>query len=148
MDSTSTTENLVPSNVTHNWPSYFPNNVPPVSAYPPSSVFYRITNKTPPSNRCVLSEYQKNPDSLTELDGLHLICAYALSLQSTLEGAKIAVGRFKNSLRKRYIAKASLDGNVGVIMQTFQDNNHHTLWAFDKVEVHTLFQCVEVIRPQ
>lgn len=132
------------------WPDCFANadGVPPEDAYPPSGDFYRITNKQKPTRKCLASDYDKDPDLLDMRSGLQLICSYGVSVQNTIEGARITLGRFKNATQRRYITKASLTGEVGRVKQTFQAEYHHTLWVFKGTEIHKYFSCVEVVEPK
>lgn len=125
------------------WPE-FPLGVPPEGAYPPKGDFYRITNKQTPSANCCASDYQKNPKKLDERTGLEYICSYGISLQSSLEGARETVAKFRNATRTRFIAKGYLTEDVGLIKQTFQKEYHHTLWTYAGVEIHSYFQFLEV----
>jgi len=133
---------------TDKWPEFFPDDAPPEDAYPPSGDFYRITNKEKPTKKCLACDYEKDPDILDMRTGMQIICSYGISLQNSIEGARSTVGRFKNATRKRYIAKATLNGEVGRVKQTFKEEYHHTLWSFKDVEVHTYFSCYEVVEPQ
>lgn len=132
------------------WPDCFANigGVPPEDAYPPTGDFYRITNKQKPTRKCLASDYDKDPDLLDMRSGLQLTCSYGVSVQNTIEGARLTLGRFKNATQRRFIAKGSLSCEVGRIKQTFQAEYHHTLWTFKGVEIHKYFSCVEVVEPK
>ncbi|MHA7847136.1 hypothetical protein [Serratia sp. D1N4] len=132
------------------WPDCFADmdGVPPEDAYPPSGDFYRITNKQKPTRKCLASDYDKDPDLLDMRSGLQLVCSYGVSVQNTIEGARMTVGRFRNATQKRYIAKASLTSEVGRVKQTFKEVYHHTLWVFKGVEIHKHFNFVEVVEPK
>jgi hypothetical protein len=136
------------SSLIYTWPDFFPEDAPPPDAYPPSGEFVRITNRETPTEKCLASDFEKNPDILDMRTGLQIICSYGISLQNSIEGARATVGRFKNATRKRYIAKATLNGNVGRVMQTFKEDYHHTLWSFKDVETHKFFSCFEVVEPK
>ncbi|QGH30463.1 hypothetical protein [Kluyvera intermedia] len=141
-------QEMADSPVTNIWPDFFPNGAPPEGAIPPSGDFFRITNKPKPTKKCLASDFEKDPDILDMRTGLQVVCSYGVSLQNTIEGARATVGRFKNATRKRYIAKATLNENVGRVMQTFKEDYHHTLWSFQGVETHTYFSCFEVVEPK
>jgi len=135
---TNTAQKVMPQ-----WPD-FPDGIPPDGAHAPAGDYYRITNKQQPSAKCCASDYQKNPHTLDERTGLEYICSYGISIQNTLEGARETVGRFRNATRKRFIAKGSLNEEIGLVKQTFQKEYHHTLWTYDGVKTHTYFQFLEV----
>ena len=126
-----------------NWPD-FPAGIPPEGAHAPAGDYFRITNKQIPSKKCCASDYQKDPNKLDGRTGLEYICSYGISIQNTPEGARKTVGLFRNATRKRFIAKGSLTGEVGLVKQTFQKEYHHTLWVYEGVETHTYFQFLEV----
>jgi hypothetical protein len=130
------------------FPTCFPEGAPPEDALPPNGEYFRITNASKPTRRCFLSDFQKDPDDVLTRTELVKICSYGISLQNTIEGAKETVGRFKNATMKRYIAKANLPPEIGVIKQTFEYAYHYTLWTYNGVELSPLFKCVEVVERQ
>lgn len=130
------------------FPEYFPDDVPLKGANPANGEFYRITNYEKPTKKCFRSDFEKDPNCVTIRTGDMKICSYGISLQDTIEGARETVGRFKNAMIKRYIAKGLLHEKLGVEMQTFQKIYHHTFWGYAGVEIHSLFNCHEVVEPK
>lgn len=130
------------------FPECFPGGVPPEGAVAPNGEYFRITNKRKPTKACFLADYQKDLDDVLTRPDFIKICSFGISLQNSLEGAKETIGRFKNATMKRYIAKANLPPDVGLIMQTLDVQYHHTLWTYTGVELSPLFKCVEMVEPK
>lgn len=129
-------------------PDCFPEGAPPEDATPVNGEYFRITNKRKPSKACFLTDYQKDPEDVLTRQGLVKVCSYGISLQNSIEGVRETVGRFRNATMKRYIAKAKLVPDVGVIKQTFDEGFHHTLWIYSGVELSPLFKCIEMVEPK
>ncbi|MDM2834859.1 hypothetical protein [Citrobacter sp. Cpo091] len=130
------------------FPECFPGGVPPEGAAAANGEYFRITNKRKPTKDCFLADYQKDLDDVLTRPELIKICSFGISLQNSIEGAKETIGRFKNATMKRYIAKANLSPEIGLIMQTLEQKHHHTLWTYSGVELSPLFKCVEMVEPR
>ncbi|MFQ6285527.1 hypothetical protein ACLMPM_09005 [Yersinia enterocolitica] len=137
--------NIVQEFMAPQWPQ-FPDGIPPEGAHSPDGDYFRITNKQTPSAKCCASDYNKDPDILSERTGLQFVCSYGISIQNTIEGARETVGKFRNATRTRFIAKGYLTAEVGLVKQTFKEEYHHTLWTYDGVKTHKYFHFQEAVK--
>jgi hypothetical protein len=115
------------------WPEYFPENCPPLTASNPSGKFYRFVKKDheSPQSQDFLSWRENNqgkpcPENITECQ------ACGLSVYASLEEIS-RMAKVIPRLRKMKIAEGNLDENSGKIQNTPSRNSryHYTWWVPD-----------------
>lgn len=119
------------------WPDHFPDDCPLDGAIELEGLIYRFTNKREPKAKDFVSHYERSPDYSWEEPCL----ARGLSVYRTLVACEEMCSGVP-ALRKKYIAKATIEIPVGLIAKTESKNTdgHFTWWRSELPEnVHSLF---------
>jgi hypothetical protein len=119
------------------WPSFFPEGVPPSDAKPSEGDAFRLVTAFPPSNSDFLSSIEEQPDREFKNDKLGR--AYGVSFHRRLECSQRTRKRYR-PLRNRYVAKGTLKKEHGVQLSTSEPrDSHFTVWRRSGSLIHPDF---------
>ena len=135
--------------VKYNWPSDFPSDCPPESAYPAEGEMYRFVKNNPPVQRDFKRWFDESYNSGKEksMSSGQKCFAYALSVFGSLEGAIKKFEFYKPRLEKEQcgIAVGKLDASVGLMLPRGA-YTHHELWLQVGVEPHKYINKIGLLK--
>jgi hypothetical protein len=120
------------------WRAHLPENCPPEDAVDAVGEFYRLISGTTPKAADFLSYRELYPDR----EFLVPECqAGGLSIYPTLEGISGLIRRIPALRKKKKLAKAVLEPELGKIKNTPSGNDptHHTWWIPEQAEPWKVF---------
>jgi hypothetical protein len=124
---------FIMSNVTSEWPEYFPAGCPPVNAVVPNGIYFRFVKNNPPTDEdfkphIILFPARKFKDKASAAHGVsEIFMASGLSLYQIEDHLQTALRRIPG-LRVSFIVRGQV--SQGKIRATPKDgNSHHTWWV-------------------
>lgn len=130
-----------PTNQTNlNWPSYYPEDVPPADSVDTKGTFYRLVKVLPPQSGCFASTHEEFPKrhlnpKLTAEDKVNV---YGASFFDTHSAAADVKEKFVNALGDRLVAKGELKEYMGKMKKT-RGPSHYTMWLKIGCGIHSQF---------
>lgn len=123
------------------WPTFFPEDCPPVSAKDlEAAEVYRLADKNPPSDGDFIPHRIKFPQK----EFADECKACGLSIFTKIEDI-IKLQKRTPALRNKFIASGNLLPNMGKIMHTPKGgNSHHTWWIPDNIQVVEIFNVITI----
>lgn len=122
----------------------FPANCPPDTARECNSKVYRLISGNIPADEDFVPHRVKCPKKYRHYSNEKKCMACGLSVQGTLEGAKLARALIR-AFRNKQIAGAELTPEHGML--SFQKgagaDAHRTWWPYDEVDKKSLFKLVD-----
>lgn len=99
----------------HEWPEFFPPDVPPSSATPAEGIAFRIVKTIPSSEADFQSAFENSPQRQFTPSDIGI--QFGISFHRQLNCSKKTRARYK-PLRKRHIAVGKLKSEHGVQLET------------------------------
>lgn len=118
------------------WPSFFPDDTPPLDAAPAGGIAYRLVDTIPSKPIDFLSHCELNPRK--NYDSKQIACG--VSFHKNFADAKKTCKRYR-ALRQKRIAIGELQDCYGVMKETPSkiSQSHLTVWFRSNANPHVTF---------
>ncbi|WP_027250924.1 hypothetical protein [Photobacterium halotolerans] len=124
------------------YPSFYPEDIPPEDAEPAEGLAFRLVMQNPPTKKCFQSSYEENPNRAARTPQTREML-YGTSLFRDKDVA-LTKRRLYKALRSKLLSTGVLDEEHGVMKKTGkEEDNHITVWFKDEAQPQERFECIE-----